>query len=131
MTGGSRRARAAADLARARQCLRQARALQEAGEPEGAASRAYLAVFHAARAVLDPSSTAAEGQGGVPTLLGDDFFRTGELPEGTKRLLSQMQAERQDADLPATAEPTEEEGAAAIRDAAAFLDEVERQLGDG
>jgi len=52
VTGSNRRQNAVAELERARTCLADARTLEEAGFPYGAASRAYYVVFHASQALL-------------------------------------------------------------------------------
>lgn len=52
MTGENKRLNAEAELARADECLAEARLLFENGHQHGAASRAYYCVFHAARALL-------------------------------------------------------------------------------
>jgi hypothetical protein len=81
VTSENRRRNAAAELERADTCLSEARQLQQASLPYGAASRAYYAVFHAARALLFSIGIEAGSHKGVVAMIGDHFVRPG--PDGT------------------------------------------------
>lgn len=70
MTEENRRRNALEALSRADVCLREARALYDASLPYGAASRAYYAVFHAARALLFSAGLEATTHKGTVVLLG-------------------------------------------------------------
>jgi uncharacterized protein len=98
VTGENRRRNAADELGRADTCLKEARALHEASLPYGAASRAYYAVFHAARALLFSAGVEATTHKGTVALLGQHFVRAGLLSAGMGRLVSRMQRDREDAD---------------------------------
>lgn len=124
MTGENRERNARAELERAETCLREARHLQQADLPYGAASRAYYAVFHAARALLFSIGLEPTSHGGVVNLVGEHFVRPGLLAPELARLVSRMHADRHDADYFLQAVFTAAEGAKAIADAERFLAEV-------
>jgi hypothetical protein len=126
MTADNRRRNAAAELERAAECLREAQALHAAGLPYGAASRAYYAVFHAARALLLSIGLEARTHKGVASMVGDHFIRPGTLPVVTGRLLSRMQRDREDADYMTGAVFTLDESAEMIADAERFLADARR-----
>lgn len=122
MTGENREGNARAELERAETCLQEARHLQEAALPYGAASRAYYVVFHAARALLFSLGLEPKSHGGVVNLLGEHFVRPGHLAPELARLLSRMHADRHDADYFVQAVFTPAEGAKALADAERFLE---------
>lgn len=122
MNAENREANSGAELERARTCLREARHLQDADLPYGAASRAYYAVFHAARALLFSIGLEPTSHGGVVSLLGEHFVRPGRLDPQLARLISRMHADRHDADYLVQAVFTTAESAKAIADAERFLE---------
>jgi uncharacterized protein (UPF0332 family) len=130
VTDENRRANAAAELGRARECLREARALRDAGLAYGACSRAYYGVFHAARALLFDVGLETRSHRGLVGLLGEHFVRTGVLTPGAGRLVSRMQRDREDADYETGAVFTEHEAAQAVNEAEAFVAEASRVLGE-
>lgn len=71
MTDENRRRNALDELERANTCLNEARALYDASFPYGAASRAYYAVFHAARALLMSVGLEAKSHKGTVSMIGD------------------------------------------------------------
>lgn len=127
MNEPNRQRNAEAELERADTCLREARHLQQAELPYGAASRAYYAVFHAARALLVSLGLEPTSHRGVVSLLGEHFVRPGRLDPELARLVSRMHADRHDADYFVQAVFTSAEGAGALTDAERFL-EAARQL---
>jgi uncharacterized protein (UPF0332 family) len=128
MTDENRRANAAEELARAGQCLKEAEVLGKAGLPYGAASRAYYAIFHAARALLFSAGLEATTHRGVVSLLGEHFVKPGHLPAEMGRLVSRMQRDREDADYQLGAVFTDAEAVAAIASAERFIDKVQELL---
>jgi uncharacterized protein (UPF0332 family) len=128
VTDENRRHNGAEELARATICLQEARALQEAQLPYGAASRAYYVVFHAARALLASIGIEVRTHKGVVSTLGEHFVRPGTLSAAMGRLLSRMQRDREDADYVTGAVFTLEESAAMIEDAERFLIEARRLM---
>ena len=121
MTRENRERNAQAELERAETCLREARHLHEAELPYGAASRAYYAVFHAARALLLSIGLEPTTHRGVVNLLGQHFVRPGHLTAELARLVSRMHADRHDADYFVQAVFTPAEGGRALEDAERFL----------
>jgi uncharacterized protein (UPF0332 family) len=130
VTGENRRQNALDELARADTCLREARALQDAALPYGAASRAYYAVFHAASALLFSVGLEARTHKGVVSLLGEHFVRPARLSPRMGRLVSRMQRDREDADYAPGAVFTSVEAAQMIADADAFLAEARRLIAE-
>lgn len=128
MTGENRERNTRTELERAETCLEEARHLQEADLPYGAASRAYYVVFHAARALLFSVGLEPKSHGGVVNLLGEHFVRPGHLEPELARLLSRMQADRHDADYFVQAVFTTAEGATALADAERFLEAARRVI---
>jgi uncharacterized protein len=128
MTGENRRRNALDELERAEVCLKEARALQEAMLPYGAASRAYYAVFHAARALLVSIGLEVRSHKALVSLLGEHFVRPGQMSPAMGRLVSRMQRDREDADYASGAVFTQEEASQMIADAEVFLGEVRRLL---
>lgn len=128
MTAENRRRNALDELARADMCLREARQLQSAALPYGAASRAYYGVFHAARALLFSIGLEASSHKGVVSTVGEHFVRPGRLSAHMGRLVSRMQRDREDADYATGAVFTIEETARMIGDADAFLEEARRLI---
>lgn len=126
MTGENRHRNALDELARAEVCLDEARHLQNAGLPYGAASRAYFAVFHAARALLFSIGLEAATHRGLVSMVGEHFVRPGRLSPAMGRLVSRMQRDREDADYATGVVFTTEETGQLIEDAKAFLAEARR-----
>lgn len=131
MTGENRRGNARTELERAETCLEEARHLQAADLPYGAASRAYYVVFPAARALLFSIGLEPKSHGGVVNLLSEHFVRPGHLAPELARLLSRMQADRHDADYFVQAVFTAAEGEKALSDAERFLEAARRLLEGG
>jgi len=72
---------AKASLERAEKALKSAKLLQESGELEDAASRAYYAMFHAARAILFSKGISAKTHRGTISLFGEKIVKQGILTE--------------------------------------------------
>jgi len=126
VTEDNQRRNAAEELARAETCLSEARALHAAAFPYGAVSRAYYAVFHAARALLFSVGIEARTHKGIGSSIGEHFVRPGLLSVSMGRLVSRMQRDREDADYATGAVFTQEEAGQLIADAEAFLTEARR-----
>lgn len=78
------------ELARARTALRETTALLDAGLPDGAASRLYYAVFHAARAALTARGESVKTHSGQITRFTDAF---GSAPLLGRLLVLRAQAD--------------------------------------
>lgn len=72
---------AKASLERAEKALKSAKLLQENGELEGAASRAYYAMFHAARAILFNKGINAKTHRGTISIFGEKIVKQRILSE--------------------------------------------------
>ena len=81
MTMDSSRTFVKASLSRAERALRSAKLLLEHGELEGAASRAYYAMFHATRAILFSKGLKAKTHKGTVSLFGEHIVKKGVLGE--------------------------------------------------
>jgi len=81
MTMGSSRTFVKTSLSRAESALRSAKLLLEHGELEGAASRAYYAMFHATRAILFSKGLKAKTHKGTVSLFGEHIVKKGVLGE--------------------------------------------------
>lgn len=128
MTPENQRQAARDEIERADVCLMEARTLQNAGLGHGAASRAYYAVFHAARALLFSAGIEALSHRGVSSLLGEHFVKPGHLSPQFGRLVARMQRDREDADYDTGAVFSAAEVAAMIERASGFVGEVRRLL---
>lgn len=128
MTGENRGLNAAAELARAEECLREAETLRDAGLPFGAASRAYYAVFHAATALLFSVGLEAKSHRAVASMIGEHFVKPGRLSAELGRLVAHMQRDREDADYATGAVFTADHASTATADATRFLAETRRIL---
>jgi uncharacterized protein len=131
VTDENRRRNALDELARADICLSEARALHDASFPYGAASRAYYAVFHSARALLMSIGIEARSHKGIVSTIGEHFVRPGRISSGMGRLVSRMQRDREDADYSTGAVFTIQEAAQMISDAESFLAEARRLVSNG
>lgn len=70
-----------ASLERAEKALKSAKLLEENGELEDAASRAYYTMFHSARALLFSKGVSARTHSGTISLFGEKIVRQGILNE--------------------------------------------------
>ena len=117
-------------MAKARQAVASAKALLDLGDPDGATSRAYYAMFDAARAALIAHGveirTSKHG-----TVIGEfsrRFVKNGPLPRAIGRALNDAQVLRTRADYdgpnvaPDAARDT-------VAQAAEFVEAIERLLG--
>jgi uncharacterized protein (UPF0332 family) len=129
VTAENRRKNALDELERASICLNEARALSDAAFPYGAASRAYYAVFHAARALLVSLGLEAKSHKAIVSMIGEHFVRPGRMSSAMGRLVSRMQRDREDADYTTGAVFTTDEAAQMIRDAEMFLAEAKHLIG--
>lgn len=86
---------------KAESMARQAHLLLEAGEADGAAGRAYYAMFHAARAALelvDPDLLNAKTHSTIIRRFGQHVVKVGLLDPALGRMLSEAEGLRITAD---------------------------------
>jgi uncharacterized protein (UPF0332 family) len=129
VTKENQRRNAERELARAMECLAEARLLATNGHHHGAASRAYYCVFHAARALLFSIGLETHTHRGLMALLGEHFVRPGLLASDLGRAVAHLQRDREDADYTSSAVFTEQDTATALGQAGRFLDAVRQLLG--
>lgn len=101
MTRDQLRQNVGLETERGDQALAAAEALVQAQLPYDAASRAYYAAFHYARALCLAGGEEAKSHRGVAHLLSLLYVRTGALPADTSRLYASLQRFRESADYDA------------------------------
>ena len=115
-------------LKKAHKALAAARSLQRSGYSEDAISRAYYAMFHAARAFLVKRGIFRHKHSAVIAAFGQVAVKTGLVSSETHRLLTQSFEARNAADYDASWEGTSGDAKEAIEEAARFLNYLERVL---
>jgi uncharacterized protein (UPF0332 family) len=118
----------AGELAVARQKIVAAEDLLKLGHYSDAASRAYYAVFHSVRAMLQSEGLNAESHSGLITLFGLHFVKTGKWPRKFSKYLQNLKDDREEGDYGVYSTLDEEDARTAIREAKEFLTETETQL---
>lgn len=122
MTHQNRRKSAATELHRAEQAMLAADALARAGLYNDATSRAYYAVFHAARALLARIDVHPRTHRGVESLLLEHLVVPGKLAKEHLRRFSQVQERRNIADYGTDQSITAEQMTVILADARTFVD---------
>jgi uncharacterized protein (UPF0332 family) len=89
-------------IAKAERSLHAAGRLLDAGDHDFAVSRAYYAMFYAARALLLTRNIRRAKQSGVLAAFNSEFIRSGELPADLFGLLRDGFEDRAEGDLAAT-----------------------------
>lgn len=107
----------ALEAERAEQALKAAEMLHQARFFYDAASRAYYAAFHYARALCLAAGEEPRSHQGVAHLLSLHFVRSGTLPTDTSRLYAGLQRFREAADYDAAFVLDEVGAAQALEDA--------------
>ena len=115
-------------LARCREELAAARLLADKGFEAQAVSRAYFAAFFAAETALLALGETRSKHSGVISAFGHHLVRSGQLDEGTGRLLRSLFERRNQAD-DAPVEVPLDEAEASVRDAERVVNAVEAWLG--
>ena len=98
MTEEGRRESSLEELSLADEELTAAGSLLEAGLARVALTRAYFAVFHAARACLFAAGFEPRTRAGVHHLFSLHFVRSARFDAGTSRLMARLQKYREEAD---------------------------------
>ena len=112
---------AKASLERAEKALKSAKLLQENGELEDAASRAYYAMFHAARAILFNKGISAKTHRGTISIFGEKIVKQGILNEEYADMLRKAFDLRQKSDYELYTELNAETVKEAIKNAEKFI----------
>ena len=117
-----------ASLLRAEKALRSARLLVEHRELEDAVSRAYYAMFHAARAILFSKGITAKTHRGTISLFGENMVKKGILSEEFADMLRKAFDLRQKSDYEIYAELNEELVEEVIKNAKKFIEKIKEIL---
>lgn len=113
-----------ASLLRAEKALRSAKLLEENGQPEDAVSRAYYAMFHAARAILFSKGVKARTHRGTISLFGEKIVKEGVLSREFADMLRKALDLRQKSDYELYAELNEELVEEVIKNAGKFVEKI-------
>ena len=123
-----RRALVGARLTKAARKLEAARADLAADRPDEAASRAYYAMFHGARALLAARGLSARTHAGLAAVFAEHFVRPGEVDPRLGRWLGQGRRARETGDYDDFLSLEPEEAVTAVEHAVRFLDEARAWL---
>ena len=119
------------ELVAAKNALAEAEILLANNKYTGSISRAYYAIFHAARAVLNVHGSAPETHRGVISEFGRMMVKTGLVDENYSQMLREAREERQIVDYE-VAElellPSAEEASKIVNNAQLFIEEMVRQI---
>jgi len=124
MTEASSRSFVEASLRRAEKALKSAKLLEENGELEDAASRAYYAMFHATRTLLFSKGVNAKTHKGAISLFGEKIVKQGIMSEEYADMLRKAFDLRQKSDYEIYAETSVELVKEVIENAEQFIERV-------
>jgi len=116
---------AEAHLRKARERLEASEKLLDDGFYEDAVSRAYYAMYHAAKACLILESSSPKTHEGVISEFGRLFILTGKVDDTLGKALSVAKEDREDSDYEVYAEIDTEEAKKVIKEAKNFLRKAE------
>ncbi len=119
-------------MAKARESLASAKADLRAGRLNGASSRAYYAMFHAARAALEMRGIATGGQrhGAIIGRFGRTFVKDGPLDPALGRALNKTLELRREGDYD-LASPEPQDVRAAPQNAEVLVAAISKLCGPG
>jgi uncharacterized protein (UPF0332 family) len=117
-----------ASLERAEKALKSAKLLEENGELEDAASRAYYAMFHTARALLFSKGMSAKTHRGTISLFSEKIVKQGILHEEFADMLRKAFDLRQKSDYELYAELSVELVKEVIKNAEKFIAKVKELI---
>lgn len=118
------------DLALAAETLGAADYLLKGGYYNDAVSRAYYAMFYAARALLSSRDLHPKGHKGLILQFGLEFVKKGFIEETYGRALSHAKERRETVDYNIEAAMTREEAGIIVSDAQDFLDRIEQAFNE-
>ena len=128
MTGESSRNFVEASLERAEKALKSAKLLRENGELEDAVSRAYYAMFHAARALLFSKGVTAKTHRGTISLFSEKIVKENILPVKFADILRRALDLRQKSDYEIYAKLDLELVMEVIENAEEFIEKVKELI---
>jgi len=115
-----------AHMEKAARRLRVAERLLQEGEYEDSTSRAYYAMYHAARAALATVNVFPRTHEGLVSEFGKRFVLTGTFPKELGRALADVKAARETYEYSVTTEIEETEAESTLEDAREFVAAVDR-----
>lgn len=121
MTEANKGINVGAERAAAREALAEARLLRAHGHHRATVSRAYYAVFHAARALLMARGIQAKSHDGLRRMLALHLVKPGHLAPDTAEILARLATKREDSDYAADLPVSAAEADAVVADAESFL----------
>jgi len=128
MTAESSKNFVEASLVRSEKALRSARLLAANGELEDAVSRAYYAMFHAARALLFSKGETPKTHRGTISLFGERIVKQGILSEEFADMLRKAFDLRQKSDYELYAQLNKELAEEVIKNAGKFVEKIKELL---
>ncbi|MDY6789585.1 MAG: HEPN domain-containing protein [Candidatus Nanohaloarchaea archaeon] len=96
---------------------------------EDAISRAYYAMYHAAKLLLESENIHAKTHAGLIRMIGKEFIKPGRIEESLGKALSMAEEDRETADYDIDIEFTEEEAEETIEDAQRFVEKARKLVG--
>ena len=121
---------AKAHMEKAVKRLRVAEKLVRDGEYEDAVSRAYYAMYHAAKAVLANINVFPKTHEGVVTEFGRKLVLTGTFPRELGKTLADAKSARETYEYSVTATIEKSEAATIFANAQAFVTAIDKFLRD-
>lgn len=122
--------RVGAAFRRAREKLRVAQSVLDAGFSADAVSPAYYACYFAAEAALAVEGDEPRTHEGLKSLFGLRFVRTGKLPARLASTLRELKDERQNSDYSVFPAISGDDAREALANATQFVDAVATFLAD-
>ncbi len=116
-------------LERAEEKIAAAQALLEDGFYSDAISRAYYAMYHAAKTLLESENITAKTHAGLIRMIGKEFVADGRMTDSLGKALTLAQEEREEADYEIAPEFSRDEASQRIEDAKRFLETTRELLG--
>ena len=123
-----RKERIEAEIDRAKEALTAAKNLLEDGLFADSISRAYYAIFHAARAVLLTKEIDPDTHNVAISMFGLHFVKNGLIEERFGRIFNEAKDARELGDYIVTKEFTKEETGKRVEQATEFLQRMEGYL---
>ncbi len=114
------------DLLLAAETLSAAEYLLKGGYYNDAVSRAYYAMFYAARALLSTRDLYPKGHKGLILQFGLEFIKNGVIEDTYGRALSHAKERRETVDYNIEAAMTPEEAESIVADAREFIERIQR-----
>lgn len=108
--------------------FREGQVLLKENFSEGAISRFYYAIFHAAQALLLTQGLQAKSHKGVGRLFSLHFVKSGQIDSHYSRILSHSQQEREEVDYFSEYVFSQEDACEREKETKEFLDVVEKHL---